>query len=104
MRSTVPTPTIVTNKSAHTPVMMKPTGKMPRVLPGSSKALFWPAVPEGVGGEVDDDDDALVWSSAKTPCTKDASLEDTVVVTALPSWAVPERVMVGTRRSRAEAL
>lgn len=106
MRSTVPTPTITTNKSAHTPVMMKPTGKMPRVLPGSTKAWFCTAAPEGVGGEVDDDDedDALVWSSAKAPCTKDASLEDTVVVTAWPSWSVPERVMVGTRRSRAEAL
>ena len=98
IRSTVPTPTVATNKSAHTPVITNPTGNIPNVLPGSTKPCFC----EAAEGDVDDDPFACL--SANTPFTKDAAVEDTLVLTVLSSLAVPERVIVGMRRARADVL
>lgn len=73
IRSTVPAPTMITNKSAHTPVITNPTGNIPSVLPGSTNTWFVAAAagrPEeegfgfGEGEEVDGDDDALVCTSS----------------------------------------
>lgn len=93
---------MATNKSAHTPVITNPTGNIPNVLPGSTKPGFGVAAKEAIGGDVDDD--AFVWLSANAPFTKDASVEDTLVVTGLSSLVVPERVIVGIRRARADVL
>lgn len=47
MRPTVPMPTTVTKSNVHTPVMMSPVGKIPRVVPGKMNlplaAAFTPA-------------------------------------------------------------
>lgn len=103
MRSTVPAPTTATNRKAHTLVIIKPTGKIPNVLPGITKCGACAAALEGgvgVGLVVE----VFVLTSANTPLTNDVLLGEIFVVIGLPSFDVPERAMVGTKRERAERL
>ena len=93
MRSTVPYPTVATNSIVHTLVMMRPTGKIPRVLPGSAKVAALAAA-EAVAllPEVD-----VTPGNANMPLTKDASLDDSIVVTDFPLGSVPVRVIRGVK-------
>lgn len=96
----MPYPTVATNRTVQTLVMTRPTGKMPRVRPGRTKvAAFAAADDVGAPGDVDDAD--LI---AKMPLTKDASLDDSSVLTACPSLSVPVRAIRGIRRTWTLAL
>ena len=73
--------------------MIRPTGNIPRVVPGSTNA--------GGGSDeaVTEAATALV-PSANTPLTKDASFEDSCVVIRVLFWAVPDRAILGTSNER----
>ena len=82
------------NINVHAPVMMSPVGKIPSVVPGSTKSAFLAASSEANAAAA-----AAVLlpviESWKSPLTKDASADESMVVRAEPSAMVPERVIMG---------
>ena len=71
---------------------MSPVGKIPSVVPGSTKSAFLAASSEAAAAAA-----VLlpVIESWKSPLTKDASADESLVVRTEPSAIVPERVIMG---------
>jgi hypothetical protein len=71
------------NKATQAEVMMRPTGNIPNVVPGSTNAalgLGVAAVTGAVAGEVV----ALLTLSAKAPLTKWTSSAESIALTSCP--------------------
>ena len=98
----VPKQTVPKNKSVHTLVMTRPTGKIPKVLPGSMNLVAFAGVlvAEGlvdIKAGLDPEVAGKGTWSAKTPATKEVLSVDKFASSDLPLLALPERVMVGAR-------
>ena len=79
-------------RNAHALVMMSPMGKMPSVVPGSTKTAFLAAEATAAAAA------AVVLpviESWKRPLTKEASADDNIVFRTDPSAMLPERVIIG---------
>lgn len=88
---TVPCPTTATNATAQLPVMIRPTGKIPRVVPGITNLILLPMTADvnaGVPAEA-----VGAGRSANTPLTKLASPMLMVVLTAPLAAVMADKVI-----------
>jgi len=101
IRPTVPKPTARNSPPVHAQVMTRPVGKNASLVPGSTNGVAAAAEAEAfAAGEVV----LAVLACAKTPLTKEASVEESVVVTWLVFGEVAVRTMEGIRRGWSVAL
>lgn len=96
MRPMVPYPTAAMKRTAQTPVMMPPIGKIRIFRPGTTKGALDATTRVWIG---DDTADAVVVVAAlaKTPLTNVASLLEREVLTVWPLVSMPVNVTVGMR-------
>lgn len=81
---------------AHTPVTMPPIGKMMMFNPGTTNAMFGSVTTRVWIGATTWDLVGTTWV-AKTPLTKVASEDESVVLTVWPVAFTAVKVTVGTR-------
>jgi hypothetical protein len=99
----VPHAMVLMKRMLQTPVMIPPTGKMSRPVPGTTKGASDATTKVWMGGSTA----ALVMVEAwvaKAPATKEASLEVRVVFVIAPDEVVPVKVTTGRRRVSIVAL
>ena len=79
-------------RNAQALVIISPMGKMPRVVPGSTKTAFFAAVTAAAAAA------AVVLpvvESWKRPLTKEASADDSMVLSTEPFAMIEDRVIMG---------